>query len=249
MGTVQELLRFLNQLDRISTGGLTICSLLLHAVLANFPSITVSIDASKTGWEIKFSGVTTGGQSTEAELELHINCLEFKAALFTSKSFYEKLSNTCIQLLSDSPTTISCVNYQGSTKAKCNETTREIWLWCMYSRDLVVVYGEKGNWIVALHSPGTANVAADEEFRMDQRELECKLDSETFHKILFLLDVIDTVDLFASRVNNELARYVAWKPYPGAWKIDAFSVNWTDFSEYCFPPFCRIARILQRLNC
>ena len=103
----------------------------------------------------------------------------------------------------------------------------------------------KNSWILASHLPGTANVAADDESRRDRRELEWTLDSENFHNIQFLLGVNDTVDLFASRVNNELARYEAWKPYPGAWKIDAFSVNWTDFSEYCFPPFCLIASLAK----
>ena len=50
------------------------------------------------------------------------------------------------------------------------------------------------------------------------------------------------VGLFVSGVNNQLARYVAWKPGPGAWKTDAFSVNWTFFFFFwalfpCFLPY------------
>ena len=73
-------------------------------------------------------------------------------------------------------------------------------------------------------------------------------DPAIFNKIQFLLGVNDTVNLFASKVNDQLAHYVAWNPDPGAWKIDAFSVNWTYFSGYCFPPFCLITRVLQRIE-
>ena len=56
------------------------------------------------------------------------------------------------------------------------------------------------------------------------------------------------VDLFTSRVSNQLDRYVAWQPDPGAWQIDAFSLDWNECSPYCSPPFCLIPRILQRLE-
>ena len=112
----------------------------------------------------------------------------------------------------------------------------------------------KDNWIVASHLPDTANVAADDESRSDRRELEQKLHSLLLlfffsHKIQFLLGVNGAVGLFVSGVNNQLARYVAWKPGPGAWKTDAFSVNWTFFSSgLCFPAFCLIARVSQRIE-
>ena len=36
--------------------------------------------------------------------------------------------------------------------------------------------------------------------------------------------------------------------HPGAWQIDAFSLDWNECSPYCSPPFCLIPRILQRLE-
>jgi hypothetical protein len=33
-------------------------------------------------------------------------------------------------------------------------------------------------------------------------------------------------DLFASRVNFQLAQYVAWRPDPGCIAVDAFTLTW-----------------------
>ena len=83
---------------------------------------------------------------------------------------------------------------------------------------------------------------------LDRRENEWKLDTVVFKAVQAKLGVCDSVDLFASRVNNQLDRYVAWQPDPGACQIDAFSLDLNEFSPYCFPPFCLIPRILQRLE-
>lgn len=44
------------------------------------------------------------------------------------------------------------------------------------------------------------------------------------------------VDLFASRHNNQVPRYVAWQPVPAAEGRDAFSLNWRGLAFYAFPP-------------
>lgn len=89
---------------------------------------------------------------------------------------------------------------------------------------------------------------ADAESRTDRREIEWKLNPEVFHQIQTVLGVTDDVDLFASRVNHQLDRYVSWQPDPGAWQIDAFSLDWSCFSAYIFPPFSLVPRVLQRLG-
>ena len=54
------------------------------------------------------------------------------------------------------------------------------------------------------------------------------------------------IDLFASRLNNQLNQYVSWHPDPGAAFIDAFNLNWHNIQFYAFPPFSLIARCLQK---
>ena len=57
-----------------------------------------------------------------------------------------------------------------------------------------------------------------------------------------------SVDLFASRNNNKLSRYVSRRPDPEAYAIDAFSLPWANDVFYMFPPFSLIGRILQKVQ-
>ena len=79
-GTIQELLRFVIQSDRISSGGLTICSLLLTLPTLIFLPSLFTLMLLKQGVGVgvggECNGVTTGGPWTEAKSELHINCFE-----------------------------------------------------------------------------------------------------------------------------------------------------------------------------
>ena len=56
------------------------------------------------------------------------------------------------------------------------------------------------------------------------------------------------VDLFASRVNAQLKSYVSWRPGPDAMDYDAFTLIWSNFRAFCFPPFSLISRVLQTLE-
>ena len=56
------------------------------------------------------------------------------------------------------------------------------------------------------------------------------------------------VDLFASRVNAQLKAYVSWRPDPDARGVDAFTLDWSNFRAFCFPPFSLISRVLQTLE-
>ncbi|PJE77496.1 hypothetical protein CI610_03579 [invertebrate metagenome] len=56
------------------------------------------------------------------------------------------------------------------------------------------------------------------------------------------------IDLFATRLNFKLSRYVSWNHDPGSEAVDAFTVSWAGFSPYLFPPFCLILRVLQKVQ-
>jgi hypothetical protein len=58
-----------------------------------------------------------------------------------------------------------------------------------------------------------------------------------------------SVDLFASRLNHKLESYVAWHPDPHAFFIDAFAIDWSQFSLfYAFPPFSLVGRCLEKIR-
>lgn len=71
---------------------------------------------------------------------------------------------------------------------------------------------------------------------------------EIFQQINLLWGPLE-IDLFASRLTNQLPRYVSWKADPGAEATDAFSLNWAQHRGYAFPPFVLIGRCLKQVIC
>ena len=122
----------------------------------------------------------------------------------------------------------------GSTKVQCNAITRNLWLWCI-SRNM---------WIKALHLPGSDNIAADKQSRTTGLETEWSVSSTVFDNLNSLFGPFD-VDSFARRINHKLPSYVSWKKDATAWKINAFSVRWSNIYSYAFPPFRLILRCLK----
>ena len=54
------------------------------------------------------------------------------------------------------------------------------------------------------------------------------------------------MDLFASKINHKLRKYISYLPDVQASAIDAFSLQWTNDLFYIFPPFSLAAKILQK---
>ena len=157
-------------------------------------------DASNSGWGGTCNGVRTNGLWSSAEKQLHINCLELKAAFLVLQAFTKDRDSCVIDLFSDNTTTVVCINKMGITKVQCNAITRNLWLWCI-SRNI---------WVKALHLPGSDNIAADKESRTTGLETEWSLNSTVFDNLNFLFGPFD-VDLFARRINHKFLPYVSWK--------------------------------------
>ena len=112
-----------------------------------------------------------------------------------------------------------------------------MWDWCL----------QRGITLSASHLPGLNNVVADFESREVRTAAEWKLHEDVFHSIHHLLGPCK-VDLFATRLNNQLADYISWTPDPGAMNSDAFQVNWVNLRGYAIPPFSQIGRCLQKVR-
>lgn len=58
---------------------------------------------------------------------------------------------------------------------------------------------------------------------------------------------IPEVDLFASRLNNQVPVYGIWISDPGAAFANVFVANWSQFNlSYAFPPFSVLARTCRK---
>ena len=62
------------------------------------------------------------------------------------------------------------------------------------------------------------------------------------------LDFTPEIDLFASKLNAQFPRYVAYRPDSGAKTVDAFTIDWSVLKFYTFSPFSIIAAVLKKLK-
>ncbi len=200
--------------------------------------LTLFSDASNKGWGGHIeNGASTGGDWSAIEMKSHINILELKAAFLTLQSFCSKLSNAHVKLMLDNTTAIACINKFGSVKPLLMEQTQYLYTWVL----------ERNIRLSAGHVPGKKNVLADKESRTHNYDIEWSLKKKWFDWIVSQFGKPD-IDLFASRINKQLDNYVAWRPDPHARYIDAFSISWSDFYGYLFPPFNLMSRVVSKLE-
>jgi len=205
------------------------------------PTINLQTDASGSGWGATNGITAIGGKWNESEkhraLHNEINYLELLAVFLALKSFCSDLSNIHIVVQVDNTTAVAYINGMGGTKSQdCNNLAKQLWAWCI----------DRNLWITAVHIPGAMNTVADFKSRHFKVETEWKLDVSVFREICAKFYLPD-IDLFASRLNAQVDRYVSWFPDPGAEAVDAFSLNWNTLKFYAFPPFCLIPRCLQKI--
>ena len=72
------------------------------------------------------------------------------------------------------------------------------------------------------------------------------LKEEIFQRLCNQCFVPDT-DLFASRLNYQVKKFVSWFPEPGAFRNDAFCFSWNGFKPYLFPPFALVGCGLNKM--
>ena len=203
------------------------------------PEVVISSDASKIGWGCECEGVTAEGQWQPIERQFHTNYLELNAAFFLLKCFQSKIKGKHVRLMCDNMTTVACVNHMGTSHSpSCNSLAKDLWEWCIAQKV----------WISAAHIPGVDNTAADLESRSINLDMEWKLNPERLKFALDLLGIAPTIDLFASRLNKQMNRFVAFRPDPAAVAVDAFSLSWKAETFYVFPPFSIVAKVLQKVQ-
>lgn len=206
------------------------------------PTLCLTSDASGLGWGATDGNTHTGGrwnahESLRAE-QNEINYLELRAAFFALQSFCTNLNNTHVLIRMDNTTAVAYVNNMGGIKSTaCNLLAKAIWEWCQH-REI---------WLTAAYLPGKLNVIADGKSRKFNDQLEWMLHKTVFQDICSTFGTPD-IDLFASRNNTQLNRYISWTPDPGSEAVDAFSVDWKPFYFYAFPPFSLIMRCLIKVE-
>ena len=203
------------------------------------PQVTMTTDASLIGWGCFIDTVTSGGNWSPEEAQHDINYLEMFAVFLALKSFLSVVQNKHVKLLVDNTTAVATINQMGTCHSRVsNQLSQQIWLWCI----------DHNVWLTVAHIPGKQNTEADRESHLTQRETEWTLQKPIFDAATKNLGVTPNVDLFASRLNFQLKPYVAYKPDPEAYAINAFHISWKGYTFYAFPPFGVIQQVLQQTS-
>ena len=82
-------------------------------------------------------------------------------------------------------------------------------------------------WVSAAHIASKNNIEADQQSIILQGATESKPHPEVFQKIVDKFGNPD-IDLFASRIDRQLKKYVSWHPEPAAMAVNAFSLTWNN---------------------
>ena len=125
----------------------------------------------------------------------------------------------------------------GMASPSLNHLTRKLWVWCL----------ERGIFLVAQHVLGKDNVYADYHSRNFDERIEWSLHPTVFRWITQRLWYPE-IDLFATRLNAKVKKFVSWRPDPEACAVDAFTIDWGAQLNYTFPPCSLIPRVLSKVQ-
>ena len=171
------------------------------------------------------------------EAQNDINYLETKAALLGVMAICNDIHDCHLQIQIDNITAVTYINNMGGVHSLgCNNLTQQLLLWCK-SRKI---------WISSCHIAGKDNVEADFLSRKINDNIEWTLDHNCFEFICAKLGK-PTIDMFASRINTRLPRYISFMPDAEAIAINAFHHKWEEFA-YIFPPFNLVPRVLKKIK-
>lgn len=199
--------------------------------------LEIYTDASRSGWGAVCKSEVGSGSWSTSQLSYHINFLELQAAFYGLKIFGSHLSNCNILLRIDNTTAIAYINRMGGVQfTHLNELARQIWKWCE----------NRSVYIFASYIKSSDNIDADCASRQLSIDTEWELADFAFTQINKNFGLPD-FDLFASIQNHKCERYASWKLDPQSEIIDAFTFNWKNIYFYAFPPFCLVAKVLQKI--
>jgi len=206
------------------------------SVITPSPDLIITTDASKKGWGAICQQVATQGVWGINEKNLHINALELMAVLFAVKAYTKELNNCHIHVRVDNMTTMAHINRMGGTRSPTLiAITKDLWQYCLSNKIT----------ITAEHLPGVLNTIADRWSRVFLDRSNWKLDPSILPQLERNWGVTE-IDLFVDRLTTQKAKYVSWRPDPGATAVDAFSIKWNQTLAYAFPPFNMINQTLAK---
>ena len=201
-------------------------------------SVTITTDASMTGWGGHMNKQVAQGLWPEEMKSWHINNLELQAVILTVKHFLPHLENKAVLIRSDNTTICQYINRQGGCRsARLCQQTWELW-------NLAI---RKNIYLKAAFIAGKMNTLADELSRTKVKSTEWSLNQEIIQKIFHLWGQ-PLVDLFATAENRKAPLFCSWIADQQALAIDALSISWENMFAYAYPPLSLIPRVIKHMQ-
>ena len=203
------------------------------------PTLTVTTDASLSGWGAFCGSRTLSGVWTEEEGKLHINMLELEAVIRALRALQDVARGRNLAIFSDSATVVSYINRQGGT---CPPPQLCLLVW-----SLLHWCHQQGISLRASHVAGRENTLADALSRGLASQGEWELASRWANSLFNLLGR-PNLDLFATAENRKLPVFCSRTHHPQAWATDALALSWDGFDAYAFPPFSVVHKVLLKMQ-
>ena len=202
------------------------------------PTLTVATDASLVGWGAHMGDQLLSGLWSPQEAQFHISVLEIRAVHRALQSLQDQVQGQSIRVMTDSVSAVAYIRREGGTKSlQLYQEAKELLLWCRENRVHVIPH----------FLPGHLNVLADLQSRPHQViSTEWTLQQAVFQRLLSHFPFME-IDLFATRLNNKLPRFVSPFPDPLAEESDALTIEWDGLQAYAFPPFAIISEVLHKV--
>ena len=179
-----------------------------------------------------------GGRWSSLERN-HIHVLELKAISLPLKSYFRYNCNfKHVHILTDNITALAYINNTGVMHSDlCNYIAKCIW----------EIAQNRVFWISSSHISGAENTITDKMFRVFSDNTEWMLSIELFKVLCGKLQFSQQVDLFATRLNKQIHKYVYWMPGPSYVAVNVLNFSWKTHKIYAFPPFNPVGAAISKL--
>ena len=163
--------------------------------------VTITTDASKTGWGGHLKNQTAQGLWSNEFKNKHINILELEAVLRTIKHFSQVLKNKQVLIRTDNTTIVQYINKQGGTRSmELCILTWKLWNFALQNQMI----------LKAAHIAGVKNFLADSLSRIQVKSTEWSL-NVTVVETIFKHWGHPNIDMFATRQNRKTTVFCSWK--------------------------------------
>ena len=172
---------------------------------------------------------------TRAEAKRSSNKRELHTTDLVLQALRHRVQGSTVEVRSDNLTTVAYINHQGGRDPELTALVRPLWEWAF----------ETGTTVFATYIPGKKNDRADKLSRRQRDRTDWMLNRALFKRLSKHFGPF-TIDLFATRLNAQLPRYISKIPDPGATAVDAFRQDLRHERAYTNPPFNLIGRLLAQ---